>query len=105
MTIQYLQKLRDNNKMDGFTDEGLSLSEIAQLEQLCNNGNPFPQVLKELLFLAGNSCNYLDYSIYDSQQELQSEERLELQELYGITITRPYFLWIYLQLVYLHLFF
>ena len=49
------------------------------------------QVLKELLFLAGNSCNYLDYSIYDSQQELQSEERLELQELYGITITRPYF--------------
>ena len=52
MTIQYLQKLRDNNKMDGFTDEGLSLSEIAQLEQLCNNGNPFPQVLKELLFLA-----------------------------------------------------
>ena len=91
MTIQYLQKLRDNNKKDGFTDEGLSLSEIAQLEQLCNNGNPFPQVLKELLFLAGNSCNYLDYSIYDSQQELQSEERLELQELYGITITRPYF--------------
>jgi hypothetical protein len=43
MTIQYLQKLRDNNKMDGFTDEGLSLSEIAQLEQLCNNGNPFPR--------------------------------------------------------------
>ena len=50
MTIQYLQKLRDNNKMDGFTDEGLSLSEIAQLEQLCNNGNPFPQVLKNYYF-------------------------------------------------------
>lgn len=91
MNIEYLQKLKDNNQMDGFTDEGLTLSEITQLEQLYNGGNPFPIVLKELLFLAGKFCNYLDYSIYDSQQELQSEERIELQELHGITITRPYF--------------
>lgn len=90
MTIQYLQLLKEHNKRN-FTDEGLTLSEITQLEQLYNNGNPFPVILKELLFLAGKFCNYLDYSIYDSQQELQNEERLELQELYGITIPRPYF--------------
>lgn len=44
MTIQYLQKLRDNNKMDGFTDEGLSLSEIAQLEQLCSRSLTKPTI-------------------------------------------------------------
>ena len=91
MNINYLQKLQFNNKMDGFTNEGLTLSEISQLEQLYNNGNPFPKVLKELLFLAGNFCNYLDYSVYDSQQEMQDEERAELFDLYGIVVSRPYF--------------
>lgn len=90
MTIQYLKRLKENNKRN-FVDDGMSLSEITQLEQLYNNGNSFPLVLKELLFLAGKFCNYLDYGVYDSQQELQDEERLELLELEGITISRPHF--------------
>lgn len=90
MNIEYLQQLRDHNKRK-FTDEGISLSQITQLEQLYNGGNSFPKVLKELLFLAGNYCNYLDYGIYDSQLELQNEERIELADLHGITIPRPFF--------------
>lgn len=92
MTIQYLQALRDNKTMDGFADKGLTESQISQLEQLYNNGTPFPKVLKELLFLAGKSCNYLDYSVYNTQQEMQSGERIELQDLHSLVIPRPFFI-------------
>jgi hypothetical protein len=91
MIIEYLQTLRDNSQIDGLVDEGVSETEIQQLEQLYNSGNPFPKVLKEMLFLAGNFCNFLDFNVYDSQQEMQDEERAELSSLYGVTITRPYY--------------
>jgi len=90
MVIEYLQLLQKHSTRN-FTDEGLDCEEITRLEHLFNRGNTFPKVLKELLFLAGNYCNYLDYNIYGSQQELQEEERKELFDLYGITIERPYF--------------
>lgn len=92
MTIEYLQILQGHNTMDGFIDKGLTETEINHLEQLYNNNTSFPKILKELLFLAGKSCNFLDYSIYDNQQEMQDEERLELQELHDIIITRPFFI-------------
>ncbi|MGH1385823.1 hypothetical protein [Kordia sp.] len=91
MIIEYLQTLRDNPQIDGLIDEGIQETEILQLEQLYNSGNPFPKVLKELLYLAGNFCNFLDFSIYDSQQEMQDEERSELTSLYSVTISRPHY--------------
>ena len=56
MTIQYLTLLRDNPKLsqDSSPNRPLTLQEIEQLEQLWNNGQPFPIVLREYLFLAGN---------------------------------------------------
>src|SRR5688572_23641382 len=94
MEIKYLQALRDYpsaypDKSYKKTIEPISLSEIATLEQLYNNGNPFPAALKELLYLAGDYCYVLDYGMADSQQEMQEEVRErwaeERQEM-----TRPF---------------
>ncbi|SHH44693.1 hypothetical protein SAMN05444148_2036 [Winogradskyella jejuensis] len=73
------------------TDEGISEKEIMQLEEFFNKGNEFPQVLRELLFLSGKFCNFLDYGIYDSQMEMQIEERKELLTLRGFSISRPHY--------------
>lgn len=54
MIIEYLKTLRDNPIINGYNIEGISETEIQQLEQLYNNGNTFPKVLRELLYLAGN---------------------------------------------------
>ena len=91
MEITYLQALKETPHVD-FPNDGIPETEIARLEYLYNNGNPFPKVLKELLFLAGNHCEWLDFSIYDSQQELQDEIREELLSVYGLTIARPHFI-------------
>ncbi|GGE71372.1 hypothetical protein EV200_1175 [Pedobacter psychrotolerans] len=96
MEIQYLGYLRDNpdaypNEIeDKLTIEPISLQEIASLEQLCNNGNPFPKALKELLFLAGASCYVLDYGVFDTQKELQEYVK-EKMVLRNRTISRPFY--------------
>lgn len=96
MTIEYLKELEANPFLlfsDGykFTNRGISLAEIQQLEQLYNNGNPFPKVLKELLYLAGDFCWCLDMGSYDTQQELQDELRDLFLRVFGVTITRPHY--------------
>lgn len=91
MILQYLQSLKDNNKIGNFVDEGLTDSQIIHLEQLYNNGNQFPKILKEVLFLAGSYCNCLDYGPYDSMQEMQTEARNNLQQIRNITILRLHF--------------
>lgn len=96
MEIQYLTKLKDNpyeNPSDlknSLIIEGISLNEIQQLEQLYNNGNQFPKILKELLFLAGNYCYVCDYGINENQQELQEWVREDMIEN-GRTISRPFY--------------
>ena len=96
MNIQYLTKLKDNpieypeDTNNSFPIQGISEIEIIQLEQSYNNGNPFPKVLKELLFLAGNYCYVCDYGVNDSQQELQDWVREHMQERNKI-ISRPFF--------------
>lgn len=93
MEIQYLTILRDNPVKIGvtrnFPNRGISEVEITQLEQLYNNGNPFPKALKELLFLAGESCYVLAY-LNDSQQAMQNYVRNQLQKR-SLEITRPFF--------------
>lgn len=74
----------------GFPNEPIPLSEIEQLEQLYNNGVPFPKALRELLFLAGDYCNVLDYGPTDSQQELQDFFREELADV-SIVLPNPFF--------------
>lgn len=90
MEINYLKNLRDNPSRDGFTCEPISFEEIIQLEQLYNNGNPFPKVLKEYLYLAGNGCTMMDMGISETQQEFQEWMReLLLDE--GKIYTRPFY--------------
>ncbi|MBP4136950.1 SMI1/KNR4 family protein [Flavobacterium geliluteum] len=96
MKIEYLAKLQDNpyeNPSDlknSFIIEGITLNEIQDLEKLYNNGNPFPKVLKELLFLAGNYCYVCDYGIDETQQELQEWVREDMADN-GRTISRPFY--------------
>ena len=72
MTIDYLQKLRDIPS-DGTTNRGISLLEITHLEQVFNNGNLFPKVLKEFLYLAGDYCYVMDTGSWDSIEEMNIE--------------------------------
>lgn len=102
MNVQYLQLLRDNpyrypNDIK-FKIKGLSEFEISQLEVQYNNSNPFPKVLKELLFLAGKYCYGVSYgglAEYGSsgllvQQEMQEFARQRMQK-YNKLIARPFY--------------
>ena len=51
-------------------------------------GINFPTSLRELLFLAGQSCYVLDYGLYDTQEEMQNEIR---EDSAGNVISRPFF--------------
>lgn len=99
MLIEYLNMLQNNPSLEinrsgqYSTISGISEAEIQQLEQQYNNGTPFPKALRELLFLAGNSCYVLEYGYKESsnlQQELQ-EEALESIALFNRTFTRPFY--------------
>lgn len=99
MNIELLTYLRDNPKLrpqnpnpeDQYPIKGLSLETIAELEQKFNNGNPFPKVLKELLYLAGEDCYVLAYDIDPTMKDMQDNVR-ELFTAYNRpTFTRPFF--------------
>src|SRR5690606_25298312 len=99
MLIEYLNMLQNNPSLEinrsgqYSTISGISEAEIQQLEQQYNNGTPFPKALRELLFLAGNSCYVLEYGYKETnniQQELQ-EEALESIILYNRTFNRPFY--------------
>lgn len=91
MEILYLQQLRDEgNSISHWPMEPISLSEIEHLEQLYNNGNPFPKVLREFLYIAGNYCPVIDMGIENTQEECQERYRkLLLNE--GKVLPRPFF--------------
>ena len=96
MNIEYLKMLRDNpamypNDIDYKGEiRGIPLTEIEQLEQTWNNGNPFPKALRELLFLAGEYCYVFSYGIFDTQQELQEAMREDMAER-NKSISRPFY--------------
>ncbi len=98
MEIKYLKKLKDNPARKGFVNKGLSLIDIQELEVTFNDGNPFPVVLKEFLYLAGGYCCYVQFnggngginSIIENHNELDED----LLEFYNVVIDRPHF---YLQ--------
>ena len=94
MELIYLQKLKDTPKKN-FTgtidyNKPISISEINQLESNYNSGNPFPKALKELLFIAGDYCPYLDKGLTDTQQEFQ-DSIIEDLGYENVNITRPFY--------------
>jgi hypothetical protein len=92
MTIEYLTSLYENpiHQVHRFKNRGIPETEIAQLEQLYNNGNAFPKVLKELLFLTGDFCYVFEHGITKSQQEMQEWVREDMEEMERI-ISRPFY--------------
>jgi hypothetical protein len=84
MEINYLKILQENPR--GSEDEnpmrGLSLAEIEQLETLWNNGNPFPIVLREYLFLGGEYCWVF---------EMDSPLKLRNAAIYAMNVYPPPF--------------
>jgi hypothetical protein len=98
MTIQYLQKLKNNPSLEiqgsgsFITLQGLSLNEVEQLENLYNNGNEFPLVLKELLLIAGKRCYAFDFGEIGNQvQEKMQEYSRMLMQKNNRTIVRPFY--------------
>lgn len=95
MEIEYLTDLQNFSSMDysgnTITNKPIPVKEILELEKQFNNGDMFPKALRELLFLAGNSCKLLDYSIFNSQKELQEFIIEDLKED-GLKMERPYYI-------------
>ena len=93
MEIEYLTDLQNfsSTKYDGtiITNKPISIEEILELEKQFNDGKLFPKALRELLFLAGGSCELLDYTIF-KQKELQ-EFIIENLKEDGLEIKRPYY--------------
>ncbi|KDN54648.1 hypothetical protein [Flavobacterium seoulense] len=91
MEIEFLKNFSQNNIINNKSSIiGISLSQIEELEKVYNNGKLFPKVLRELLFLAGDSYYALKRIWYKNQQEIQTLSREWLQE-YNITIEKPFF--------------
>ena len=92
MEIQYLKYLEKHpqGRPSDPVNIGMTETEIAALETQYNNGDPFPKVLKELLFLAGKQCYAADYGFNDDAGELQSDVRNILSEA-NDTIDEPFF--------------
>lgn len=94
MEIQYLKMLKENptkyGKKFNSSIDGISIDEIIQLEQKYNNGKVFPKALRELLYLGGQDCYFLEYGTNDSQEELQQFVREQIVNRH-INITRPFY--------------
>ncbi len=98
MNIKYLTRLNNSPAFQSAgsdyikTLQPISMDEMTSLENTYNNGRPFPVVLQELLFLAGNYCYVLDYGLNESQEEMQEEARADLVS-YGrsFSISRPFY--------------
>ena len=73
--IKYLQELQtlDYRSLGRSTwvNEPKSITEILFLEQEYNEGKPFPAVLRELLFIAGNGCPLIELRPENLQQQIR----------------------------------
>ena len=76
MTIKYLQELQNLDYQSlgrTWVNEPKSTTEILSLEQQYNAGRPFPDVLRELLYIAGNGCPLIELRPINLQQQIRSE--------------------------------
>jgi hypothetical protein len=68
------------------------IDEIISLENLYNNGRPFPKALRELLYIAGEDCYVFDYGLTNTQTELQEVARRTLTWAErNLSIPRPFY--------------
>ncbi|WP_298544760.1 hypothetical protein [uncultured Aquimarina sp.] len=90
MEIKYLKSFADNPTLAGWTNKGLSIAQIQDLEIQYLNGAQFPRAYREFLFLAGERT-YIEADIVDWEDMIEDAE--EQFEIYGISkIDRP--IWI-----------
>jgi hypothetical protein len=92
MIIEYLRELESlnsQNLQNIFPNEPLPVNDILRLEQLYNNGKPFPKVLRELLYIAGNRCSVM--SLTKNSPFLYQSSIRDLLTARNRTISRPFF--------------
>lgn len=89
MEMKYLALLQATDK-GPLKNMPLSLASIEYLEDLYNDGIVFPGCLRELLFIAGEYCVVLDYSLCENQEEIQDYAN-ELLNEGGVKISRPFY--------------
>lgn len=100
MEIRYLKKLvenpfkKPNDSKFKWKIKPIPMEEILELEEIYNEGKPFPQSLRELLYLAGDHCYCLENNVepFDNpiQKATQLSGRRDLQAM-GIVMNRPFY--------------
>ena len=90
MEIKYLEVVRNNPRLNGFTNRPLTITQIEALEQTYNEGNKFPQAFREYLFLAGDFNNFTFDDLGEGLDELQKIAYNELNRT-GQAVNRPFF--------------
>jgi hypothetical protein len=98
MNIEYLKCLTENPKIwdlgnnhdpDWDVNKPMGIKEIQELEVKYNQGNEFPKVLREFLYLAGSHNWIFDY-IEDSYEELQEYVIMDFS-YNNVVVGRPFF--------------
>ncbi|MGI9651204.1 hypothetical protein [Chryseobacterium sp. RLHN22] len=90
MEIKFLKKMLKYPTLRNWTNQGMLLEEIKRLETIYNNGSPFPQSLREFLYIAGKQSNLGDIDRGSGYEWMQSEAEKQLKE-WKQEIIRPYF--------------
>lgn len=90
MEIKYLKKMLKYPTLRSWTNQGMSLQEIAVLETKYNNGSLFPESFREFLYIAGKQSNLGDIDTGFGYEWMQETAKIELQEC-GKLIERPFF--------------
>lgn len=89
MQIEILKRFEKIQRIRGWDTEGMSMTEITDLEALYNGGNPFPKVYREYLYIGGKMNGIgLDEAhgyewLYNKSREMLTEHDQE--------INRPFF--------------
>ena len=88
MELKYMRELTSIKSYVDFPPEGLTISEITQLETAYNNGNHFPLALREYLYVAGGFSPVVAINA-SNLDVLQQRVRGYLVE-YSQQINRPF---------------
>lgn len=89
MEIRYLKSIEQNKKLKSWSNQGLSLEKISELEQKYNEGKPFPLAIREFLYLAGEN-NTIGFDTHASIERLQDRSKEALEHCKQ-KIERPFF--------------
>jgi len=90
MTIEYLQKYRDNipNIKTSIEIKPCTIQEIESLEESLNQGKPFPKVFREFLFIGGN-YHGLPFDMGYTYMESETKRCIQGLRDRGLIMDRP----------------